>query len=542
MSVAGDEPLSPAGVPPVGTRDGAAWPADPWLVDSWLVEAPSDEERAIAAGAAAERGAEFAAMGDDDLDCYLAELDHPTDSHAHEAAPPRDDDLVADLATQPGDGLSLLWLESIDPASLSSPIDRVNYLKSLDRVTARTAALQARALAAVAGATSSASYLTETHLEHEVAVARRTSRFAAGRAIEMARSLVSDFPAFYAALGRGEVSSGHCVILVERTRVVVDSAQLATIERIVLPKARRMTPGEFAKSVAQAVMRVDHGGAVERHRRAKGRRRVSVRELDDGMGFLGLVDDWTTIHAMHATLSADARAMQLRRGGAPAVRDDEDAALGACRADALSARVLGTVTDDGSVSWQRDAVAVTAQLVIDLETLRGETDHPCLLDGQPVPAAIGREVARGVARWRRMVTDPVTGHLLDYGHEVYLPEPLRRYIGARDGICRAPGCSARSASRLELDHVMPFPEGPSSSANTGLLCSSPCHQLKTGGYVSMAGSAADGSCTWLTAWGQHLEIPARPFLVDPVDDELAGRATDPSPPPEPPPPRDPPPV
>jgi hypothetical protein len=243
MSVAGDEPLSPAGVPPVGTRDGAAWPADPWLVDSWLVEAPSDEERAIAAGAAAERGAEFAAMGDDDLDCYLAELDHRTDSHAHEAAPPRDDDLVADLATKPGDGLSLLWLESIDPASLSSPIDRVNYLKSLDRVTARTAALQARALAAVAGATSSASYLTETHLEHEVAVARRTSRFAAGRAIEMARSLVSDFPAFYAALGRGEVSSGHCVILVERTRVVVDSAQLATIERIVLPKARRMTPG-----------------------------------------------------------------------------------------------------------------------------------------------------------------------------------------------------------------------------------------------------------------------------------------------------------
>jgi hypothetical protein len=87
MSVAGDEPLSPAGVPPVGTRDGAAWPADPWLVDSWLVEAPSDEERAIAAGAAAERGAEFAAMGDDDLDCYLAELDHRTDSHAHEAAP-----------------------------------------------------------------------------------------------------------------------------------------------------------------------------------------------------------------------------------------------------------------------------------------------------------------------------------------------------------------------------------------------------------------------------------------------------------------------
>ena len=93
----------------------------------------------------------------------------------------------------------------------------------------------------------------------------------------------------------------------------------------------------------------------------------------------------------------------------------------ACRADALAARILGTVAEDGSVSWDRDNVAITVNVVMDLDTLRRESDRIALLDGQPVPGEIGREVAQYATWWRRLVTDPVDGHLFDYGRTAYLP-------------------------------------------------------------------------------------------------------------------------
>jgi hypothetical protein len=170
---------------------------------------------------------------------------------------------------------------------------------------------------------------------------------------------------------------------------------------------------------------------------------------------------------------------------------------------------------------------VNVQLVIDLETLRGEADRHCVMNGQPVPAQIGRDLAGYARAFRRMVTDPMTGHLLDYGRTTYLPEPLRTYDLARDGGCRAPGCQARDPRRLQMDHAIPFPDGPSDPANTGCLCL-PHHQAKTAGLVGIESSQADGSADWITAWGQRIHIAARPFLHDPADHA----------PPEPPPPDD----
>src|SRR4029079_4680858 len=124
------------------------------------------------------------------------------------------------------------------------------------------------------------------------------------------------------------------------------------------------------------------------------------------------------------------------------------------------------------------------------------------------------------------------GHLLDYGRTTYLPDRLRRYVLARDGECRSPGCGTRATTRLQLDHATPFPDGPSDTANTGALCTT-CHQLKTAGHTDITDSHPDESCTCTTAWGQSIHVPPRSVL--PVD---------PDPPPDdpaPPTPHDPPP-
>jgi hypothetical protein len=297
--------------------------------------------------------------------------------------------------------------------------------------------------------------------------------------------------------------------------VVADVSVLAEIERRVLPKARRMPVGEFGGEVAKAIARLDRD-AAQRARKARATRRVWSRQLEDGMGYLAITHDWPTIQAMADTIDTSGRCLQVQRGGSGAVADGvEDATADVCRADAAAAIVLGEQSEDGSVSWDREQVAVTVNVLMDLPTLRGEADQVALVDGQPVPGEVGREYAQFATWWRRLVTDPVDGHLLDYGTTTYLPEKLRRFVFARDGGCRNPYCTTRAVSRLQLDHAEEYPTGASSTSNCGALCST-CHQLKTAGHTDVTNSAADGSCDWTTAWGQTLHVPPRSVLpIDP---------------------------
>ncbi len=103
---------------------------------------------------------------------------------------------VADLLDDPEQVLSLLSgpgtesgsfdvgvLESLDLASIADPADLLTVLQAVDKVEAWAHAQRIRVLTALAGEESCGSYLAEVHLEHEVAVARRTSDYSAGRTI-----------------------------------------------------------------------------------------------------------------------------------------------------------------------------------------------------------------------------------------------------------------------------------------------------------------------------------------------------------------------
>ena len=436
---------------------------------------------------------------------------------------------------------------------LSSKAAVLDYLKAAERVDAYAAALKARARVALAGVESSSELVAEIHVEKELAIATRSSQYSAGMAIERARVLTATFPSFLTALAAGEISEGHCRELVERTRTCTDPAALAAVERVTLPKAKRMTPKQFGNQVAKAIADYDPD-AASRYRRAREQRSVWTRELEDGMSYLGMVHDTSTITAIKATLDADAYALRAqRRTAADEVRDtaiaageDGDAAVWSStdprrprrrhrrlrrrahrgvprrrprrphprhhrrdRRHRLGSRSPPTSRCSSSSTWQ---------------TLRGEADRHCLLDGQPVPAQIGRELAGYASAFRRMVTDPVDGHLLDYGTLTYLPAPLRTYVLARDGGCRAPGCTSRDPRRLQMDHATPFPDGASDTGqHRRHLHLRPPEQDR--GFARIENSKPDGSCDWVTAWGQRVHIPASPFLHDPAD------IPDPDPPP-----------
>ena len=97
-------------------------------------------------------------------------------------------------------------------------------------------------------------------------------------------------------------------------------------------------------------------------------------------------------------------------------------------------------------------------------TLIGADDQPAHLEGY---GPIGAEVARRIAAhgvWRRLLTDPASGVVLDVGRRRYLPPPeLAEHVIARDQTCRFPTCT-RSAEGCDLDHSIPWEQGGTTSA------------------------------------------------------------------------------
>jgi len=83
------------------------------------------------------------------------------------------------------------------------------------------------------------------------------------------------------------------------------------------------------------------------------------------------------------------------------------------------------------------------------------------------------------ADWRRLVTEPVTGHLLDYGRQTYAPpQELRDFLTARDLTCGQPGCH-RDARFYQADHIQPWDQGGHTSACSMAMRCIRHHNLKT---------------------------------------------------------------
>jgi hypothetical protein len=180
------------------------------------------------------------------------------------------------------------------------------------------------------------------------------------------------------------------------------------------------------------------------------------------------------------------------------------------RADALSeiAGIAVSLSADEAKSHRR---SVSVNVTIDLPTLLGLKENPGQLAGYGVlPAHIVRALA-GEGKWRRFITDPDTGTLLDYGRDSYQPpQDLVDYLIARDRTCRFPGCR-QSAARADIDHAEAWEDGgETSAANLGALCRRH-HRMKTHGGWKLT-SSEDGSCNWESPDGHRYFVPARPVL------------------------------
>ncbi|HEY3713718.1 MAG TPA: DUF222 domain-containing protein [Jatrophihabitantaceae bacterium] len=257
----------------------------------------------------------------------------------------------------------------------------------------------------------------------------------------MGRILVDRLPTTLDLLDRGEVTYLHAKKLAESV-VAFDAKPTGEIEERVLRRASAQTVGQFTASVRRAVLVADPRRAEQRHADALTERRVVVTPKPDGMAEL-----WAWLPAEGAALVKtvlDSLAT-VKTPGDGRVIDHR-------RADALVdvfARVLGDPTLPEH-HGQRPAIQVT----IAASTLLDCDELPADLDGYgPITAALARRIASDqTGTWRRLLTDPASGQLLEYGRSTYRPPAnLADHVIARDRTCIFPRCR-RPARHCDLDH------------------------------------------------------------------------------------------
>jgi hypothetical protein len=446
--------------------------------------------------------------------------------------------------------LASLDVEHLDDAGLLARLRLADRVSSWAQATA-SAALADYATPLDAAAEQhepQAAVRRDRHLRLEVRIARGISDDASGRDIESARRLSAELSPVRDAWSSGDLSFRHVAAFLDRTSGHEGATITALLDE--LGDRMRTTPAHRVGTVVSGVLaRLDPAGQAARARTA--------RRHDVGVSYRGLPDGLAQVIATHRVEDAralieriDSVADDLLRhrdqcaacaeslpgeiGPARAaahyaltIRDESDqrsndrAADGSSRDAETSATSTSTIATSGAATTGRVARGRRRrpvgsrrgelQVVVDLATLLGLAEEPGLLAGTPVPAAIARELAAECGSMRRIVTDPMTGALLDYGTRTYLPDALRAFVAARDGTCTSPGCG-QPAARSQLDHVVPFPHGPSNPDNTHMLCKRD-HDTKTCGDMDVR-RHADGSTTWTTRHGQRGCTPPRPYLPE----------------------------
>lgn len=165
------------------------------------------------------------------------------------------------------------------------------------------------------------------------------------------------------------------------------------------------------------------------------------------------------------------------------------------------------------------------------------TDGPAVLeDRQTLTADQARTLAFSEgARWRRLVIDPYTGHLVACGEKTYLPgdwrrllsDPieaipppvpqyrpppkLARYVHKRDRFCSFMGCGHRAAG-CDLDHRIPWPHGPTAAFNLSPECRRHHRAKHVAGWTLTAND--DGSITWTSPHGRTYTRPPHDYRDD----------------------------
>ncbi|MFD5245717.1 DUF222 domain-containing protein [Amycolatopsis sp. NPDC058340] len=336
----------------------------------------------------------------------------------------------------------------------------------------------------------------------EVALALSVVDGHAAGLVSTAEALTTRLPRTLGLLDQGKVGGFGAMKVAAATAWLSDEDARA-VDAVLEDRLPGRNSEQIRKAAGHAAMMADRDGAARRAERNRGGRRLTVRHGETGVASIE-VEDGPVEKVAAAYTRIDREARALRAGG-------ETRTLDQLRADVALDLLLG---GQGGKSERSEVF-----LYMDLNTYLGLNDDPAELAGHGhIPASLARHIASGPNTvLRRIITDPLSGQVLDLGRNRYRPTAgLDEFVRVRDRECRRPGCH-RVAQACDLDHSLPWQHG-GHTADTELidLCRRD-HRLKDEpGWNYQLSS--DGTLTITTPTGQRYDSSPPP-LHEPRTDE-----------------------
>ena len=303
-----------------------------------------------------------------------------------------------------------------------------------------------------------------------------------------------------------------------------DEKAVVAVTTVAMPKLK--------PRLAEIRERVQAVTAVERHKKALQRMGVTIEPLADGMAAI------TAVLPAAEAVAIDLRLDLAARQAASA--EGESRSIGQLRAHILMDLIdeglfrgpRPDVEDDLAVP-QRRAVQYRVGLLIPAMTATGHSDVPATLEGYgPIDIETAKALAGAATSWIKVLTDPITGAVLDIGRDKYRPTAdMRALLGILDHAGRGPN-TARPPSQCEADHVDPYRQGLArgrTALDNLVLLAVRDHRIKTSGYWDIELRALR-DLAWTSFMGTRIITTVQPLEPTPIPDEL--RAP-PSTPPDP---------
>ena len=453
------------------------------------------------------------------------------------------------------------WLADLTAATLGEvPVaDRLAALAGLERLATLVPLAQARVLACVPVAEpevrrvrdpGTGAVRTRVVMPGPDTVTPQEVSLALGCPVELARDRVvlagelADLPAATAAARSGALRWWQLRRVADAVVGLDPVARAVVDQRVADDAAAGRSAARFTARLRRAVLAAAPPRAEAAHEAAFADRGVTVRPAGSGMAWFGArlaAEDALTVAGCLDALASTPLAADPQARGVPAVDplapetsrvDDRtadnrraDALVGLCRsvldrladgldpvadspvasANPVASGAAPTTDADGAVrgsprrrSRRRRSAEIV--VVVSAETLLGVSEDPGELLGHgPLTARHARRIAhRAGSTWRRMLTDPMSGAVLDRGRTTYAaPAELSAHVLARGGWqCARPGCGHRA---VDLDHATAWEDlGRTAENNMSGLCGG-CHTAKhTGWEVAVD---PDGTTRWRTRHG-----------------------------------------
>ena len=301
-------------------------------------------------------------------------------------------------------------------------------------------------------------------------------------------------PVMFGLLVAGAVTLAHARAFADLV-APLEPADRVTVDDELAGRAATMTVRAFRRVVRRAVARLDR--RTPQQRETARRSRIGLKSWPQAEGLMTLGITMPATDGIEALRALQDAADSLR------VPDDKRTA-GERQVEALRNALLGNATSPASSAPAPKRRRAEVQVVIDWRDLLGLRDHPGELLGYgPIPASdVRKMLAEGSAVLRRLVNDPITGTLLDYGRSRYQPdELLRAFLAARDLTCRYPGCT-RNAVWCDDEHCLSFDDGGETSTSNCCLMCRRHHRRKTfDGFTYTRPDPATSATRWRTPLG-----------------------------------------